>query len=138
MCIVNDMTLHFARTPYATMTALAVARALYRAKDLPGAKVQLQWVMQHALDNAYQQIARLRLAGLLYEEKAYHAAQKLLAIQPLKAFKWLYADRLGDILVAQNNFQAARRSYKEALDTLDINDLSARIVRLKLDALGSA
>ncbi|KVM64481.1 hypothetical protein WJ58_32310 [Burkholderia ubonensis] len=133
-----DMEDKYGGTPYAQMTALAAAKVLYAAGDAAGAKAQLQWAVDHAKDDEYRQIAKLRLASLLLDEKAYDAGLKLLSGTPIDAFKGLVADRRGDLLAAQGKADDARAAYKLALDSLPKEDMSARqLVQFKLDALGS-
>ncbi|KWN79776.1 YfgM family protein [Burkholderia ubonensis] len=133
-----DMEDKYSGTPYAQMTALAAAKVLYAAGDAAGAKVQLQWAVDHAKDDEYKQIAKLRLASLLLDEKAYDAGLALLSGTPIDAFKGLVADRRGDLLAAQGKADDARAAYKLALDSLPKEDMSARqLVQFKLDALGS-
>ncbi|PCE24382.1 tetratricopeptide repeat protein [Burkholderia ubonensis] len=133
-----DMEDKYSGTPYAQMTALAAAKVLYAAGDAAGAKTQLQWAVDHAKDDEYKQIAKLRLASLLLDEKAYDAGLALLSGTPIDAFKGLVADRRGDLLAAQGKADDARTAYKLALDSLPKEDMSARqLVQFKLDALGS-
>ncbi|AET89382.1 MULTISPECIES: tetratricopeptide repeat protein [Caballeronia] len=135
--VAADMEDKFGRTAYAQMTALAAAKSLYGAGNTAGAKAQLQWAIDHAKDDEYKQIAKLRLALVLLDEKNYDAGLKLLADQPLDAFKGVIADRRGDLLAAQGKRDDARTAYKVALDALPANDTSARqLVQFKLDALG--
>lgn len=132
-----DMEDKYGRTPYAQMTALAAAKVLYGAGDTAGAKAQLQWAADHAQDAEYNQIAKLLLASLLLDEKAYDAGLALLSGEPVDAFKGLVADRRGDLLAAQGKPDDARAAYKVALDSLPKEDMSARqLVQFKLDALG--
>ena len=42
-------------------------------------------------------VARLRLAGVLLDEKKYDEALKLLAAKPADAYAMLYADLRGDV-----------------------------------------
>jgi predicted negative regulator of RcsB-dependent stress response len=134
--VATDMEDKFSGTAYAQMTALAAAKALYAAGDEPGAKAQLQWAVDHAKDDEFKQIAKLRLASLLLDEKAYDAGLALLS-DPSDAFKGVVADRRGDLLAAQGKRDDARAAYKLALDSLPKNDASARqLIQFKLDALG--
>jgi predicted negative regulator of RcsB-dependent stress response len=127
----------FGRTAYAQMTALAAGKALYTAGDAAAAKAQLQWAIDHAKDDEYKQIAKLRLSLVLLDEKAYDAGLKVLADAPLDAFKGVVSDRRGDLLAAQGKRDDARAAYKLALDALPSSDTSARqLVQFKLDALG--
>ncbi|WP_323118742.1 tetratricopeptide repeat protein [Burkholderia alba] len=135
--VASDMEDKFGRTAYAEMTALAAAKSLYGSGDLAAAKAQLQWAIDHATDDDYKQIAKLRLATLLLDEKAYDTGLALLSGTPPEAFKALVADRRGDLLAAQGKSDDARTAYKLALDTLPKQDDSARqLVQFKLDALG--
>jgi predicted negative regulator of RcsB-dependent stress response len=134
--VATDMEDKFSGTAYAQMTALAAAKALYAAGDEPGAKAQLQWAVDHAKDDEFKQIAKLRLASLLLDEKAYDAGLALLN-DPSEQFKGVVSDRRGDLLAAQGKRDDARAAYKLALDTLPKNDASARqLIQFKLDALG--
>ncbi|SAK86830.1 membrane protein [Caballeronia temeraria] len=135
--VAADMEDKFGSTGYAQMTALAAAKSLYMAGNTAGAKAQLQWAIDHAKDDEYKQIAKLRLALVLLDEKNYDAGLKLLAEQPLEAFKGVIADRRGDLLAAQGKRDDARAAYKVALGALPENDTSARqLIQFKLDALG--
>jgi predicted negative regulator of RcsB-dependent stress response len=135
--VAGDMEDKFSGTAYAQMTALAAAKALYAAGDEPAAKIQLQWVIDHAKDDEFKQVAKLRLASLLLDEKAYDAGLALLAEPQSDAFKGVVADGRGDLLAAQGKRDDARAAYKLALDTLSKNDTSMRqLIQFKLDALG--
>ncbi|GAA4335532.1 tetratricopeptide repeat protein [Pigmentiphaga soli] len=128
----------YARTAYAPRAALLAAHAYAESGDTRSARAQLQWVIDHG-DDALAAVARLRLAGLLLDEKNPDEALSVLsAAEPPASFASLYADRRADILVAQGKRDEARAAYKEALDKLDpAADLRSSI-QLKLDALGGA
>jgi predicted negative regulator of RcsB-dependent stress response len=135
--VATDMEDKFGGTAYAQMTALAAAKALYQAGDEPGAKAQLQWAADHAKDAEFKQIAKLRLASLLLDEKAYDAGLALVEQPESDAFKGVVADSRGDLLAAQGKRDDARAAYKVALDALPKNDISTRqLIQFKLDALG--
>lgn len=133
-----DIESHFPHTPYAQMTAVLVARGLYQAGDVAGAKTQLQWTIEHAKDQEYAELARVRLAGILLDEKAYDDGLKLVADPASDAFKGLFADRRGDLLAAQGKRSDARHAYQIALEAFTGSDAQAQqLVQFKLDALGS-
>jgi predicted negative regulator of RcsB-dependent stress response len=134
----SDMESRFGGTAYAQMTALAAAKALYEAGDAAGAKAQLQWAIDHAKDGEYKEIAKLRLAGVLLDEKSYDAGLALLAGTPPEGFKGVVADRRGDLLAAAGKRDDARAAYQLALDSLAKSDTGGRqLIQFKLDALGS-
>jgi predicted negative regulator of RcsB-dependent stress response len=135
--IAADMEDKYSGTAYAQMSALAAAKSLYQAGDTAGAKAQLQWAADHAKDDEFRQIAKLRLAALLLDEKAYDAGLALLQQPESDAFKGVVADSRGDLLAAQGKHDDARAAYKLALDALPKNDISTRqLIQFKLDALG--
>jgi predicted negative regulator of RcsB-dependent stress response len=135
--VATDMEDRYSRTAYAQMTALGAAKALYGAGDEAGAKAQLQWVIDHAKDDEFKQIAKVRMASLLLDDKAYDQGLALLAEPQSDAFKGIVADGRGDLLAAQGKRDDARAAYKLALDSLSKNDSSARqLIQFKLDALG--
>lgn len=128
----------YPRTTYAQMTALVAARAQADLGDAASAKAMLQWAVEHAKDDEFRHVARVRLAGMLLDEKAYDAGLALLAVNPPERFAAQYADRRGDLLLAQDKRDEARAAYKQALDKLGERSPLKEVVRLKLDALGGA
>ena len=134
----GDIEDRFAGTPYAQMGALVAARAANDANDLKVAKAQLQWVIDHGRADEYKAIARLRMAGLLLDEKAYDEGLKVLAADMPEAFAALAADRKGDLLFAQNKIDEARSAYQSALDKTEAKNPARQLIQLKLDALGGA
>jgi len=101
------------------------------------AKTQLSWVAEKAYDEGYQALARLRLAGLLIEEKAYDQARTQLTGKAPAAFAPLMADRLGDIDMLQGNAAEAVKHYQKAWQGLEPNAEYRRLVAVKLAALGA-
>jgi predicted negative regulator of RcsB-dependent stress response len=133
-----DMQDKFGRSAYAQMSALAAAKAAFDANDLKSAKAQLQWVSDKGRDDEYKAIARIRLAGILLDEKAYDEGLKLLATDMPAQFAGLVADRKGDILVAQNKLEEARAAYQTALEKTEQKSPGRQLIQLKLDAIGGA
>ena len=131
----SDMSAKFAGTAYAQMGALAAAKNAFDANDTKAAKAQLQWVAEHGSDE-YKAIAKIRLAGILLDEKAFDEGVKVLAGDFPEQFAGAVADRKGDILVAQAKIEEARAAYKLALDKTDEKNPGRQLIQLKLDALG--
>lgn len=132
-----DMQERFPRTAYAQMTGLTAAKVAFDANDLKTAKVQLQWVIDHAGDAEYKALARVRLAGVLLDEKAYDEGLKLLTGDFPEPFAGVVADRKGDLLVAQGKLADARAAYGAALAKMEQRNPGRQLIQLKLDALGS-
>jgi predicted negative regulator of RcsB-dependent stress response len=131
-----DMEARFGRTTYAQMSALTAAKSAVDANDMATAKTQLQWIVAGSGDEEYKSIARIRLAGLLLDEKAYDEALKQVSGDFPAQFAGLAADRRGDILVAQNKLDEARAAYKLALEKTEEKNPGRQLIQLKLDAIG--
>lgn len=133
----TDIAEKFGRTAYAQMGALVAAKSAFDVNDLKTAKSRLQWVAENGNDE-YKAIARIRLAGILLDEKAFDEGLKLLSGEFPAAFAGAVADRKGDILAAQNKIEEARTAYKLALEKTDQKNPERQLIQLKLDALGNA
>lgn len=128
----------FGSTAYAPRAALTAAQVNIQIKDMARAKTQLQWVIDHARESGLQNVARLKLASILLDEKNYMEALKLLEATDDNVFIGLYADLKGDVLSAQGKTEEARAAYKQALDKIEAKSSYRNLVQIKLDALGSA
>ncbi|MEY4122398.1 MAG: hypothetical protein RLZZ457_1236 [Pseudomonadota bacterium] len=134
---VADIKDKFASTSYAQQAALLAAR-LYQIKSRPNdAKAQLTWVIDQSSDEGYQSLARLRLAALLIEDKAFDEARKQLSAKSPAAFAPLMADRLGDVDMLQNQTAEAVKHYQQAWKGFEPNAEYRRLVAVKLAALGA-
>ncbi len=127
---------NYGSTAYAVLAALASAKSDFDTGDLAAAKQRLQWVMANAKDQETGDIARLRLARVLLDEKNYTDALKLLEAKPVDSFSGLYADLKGDVLAAQGKRSEARIAYQAAFDKSDAASPLQQILQLKLDAMG--
>lgn len=134
----TDMQNKYSGTAYAQMAGMIASRSAFDAGDLKTAKAQLEWVVNNAIDDEYKAMARIRLAGILLDEKAYDAGMKLLAGEFPAPFVALAADRKGDILVGQGKREEARTAYQLALDKTDQGDPGRSLIQMKLDGIGGA
>jgi predicted negative regulator of RcsB-dependent stress response len=128
----------FSSTPYATRAALLAAQVNEQGKDKTRAKTQLQWVIDNAGEDDLKDVARLRLAAMLLDEKNYADALKLLDTKHPDSFDGLYDDLRGDVLSAQGKIDEARSSYKLAYEKIDPQSMYRNLIQMKLDALGTA
>ena len=126
----------FPKSGYTSRGVLIAAQTLANHGDLDSAVQQLQWLIKSSPDAALVQLSRLRLAGLLLEQQKYDQALAQLD-NPPPAFVGLYADRRGDILMAQGKNEEAAKQWERARAELG-NDPLAQIVQLKIDALAGA
>jgi predicted negative regulator of RcsB-dependent stress response len=128
------LTERYAGTLYASMGALAAAHFHFERGELKSAKAQLQWVLERSGAEDLRTLARLRLAGLLLDERAYDEALALLEEKPLEAYAALYAALRGDVLVAKEQPTEARAAYQLALEKA--SGALRESVQMRLDALG--
>jgi predicted negative regulator of RcsB-dependent stress response len=135
--VAGDIENKFGRSAYASLAALSAAKSFFDANDLRSAKAQLEWVVAHGNDE-HKNIAAIRLAGVLLDEKAYDEALKALAGAALPQFKTDVEDRKGDILAAQNKLEEARTAYKAALEAADKNNPGRQLIQLKLESIGGS
>jgi predicted negative regulator of RcsB-dependent stress response len=133
----GDMESKFGSTAYAPMAALVAAKSAFDANDLNAAKLQLKWASDHGADE-FRAVAKIRLAGVLLDEKAYDDALRVLTGDVPAQFAGAVADRKGDILAAQNKLAEARSAYQAALDATDKKNPGRQLIQLKLEALGGS
>ena len=131
-----DIKDKFASTVYAQQAGLLVGKVLYEKGNVDGAKAALTWVADKASDAGYQSLARLRLAGVLVETKAYDDALKQLAGTFPAEMQPLVSDRRGDIYLLQGKKAEAREAYAQAFKGLDERTEYRRLVEVKLNSLG--
>ena len=128
---------NYGSTSYAPMGALITAKVQFEGGDIQTAKAQLQWVVDNSREDELKHVARVRLAGVLLDEKNYDAGLKVLeAARPLH-FDGLYADRRGDLLLAQGKGAEARTAWQDALAKLDAKSTLRGSVQLKLELTGT-
>jgi predicted negative regulator of RcsB-dependent stress response len=127
----------YPRTMYATMGALVAARFHFDRNDAKSTKAQLEWVVEKAPTEDFRDIARLRLAAVLLDEKAHDEALKVLDAKHSPAYESQFAALRGDVLVAKNQPAEARTAYKLALEKAGNEQGAFReSVRMRLEALG--
>ena len=124
------------RSAYAAPAAWLAGQVNYAANDAKSALAQYQFALDHAKDDGTAQLARLRLAGLKFEEKDLDGALALLNDKFDPAFTGLAAQLKGDVLVAQGKKDEARTAYKLAVENLGEKSSLKPLVEMRLDALG--
>ena len=134
--IASQIVDRYSSTQYATLAALAAAKSDFDTGDLPAAKTRLQWVIENAKEEEVRDVARLRLARVLLDEKNAVEALKLLEAKHGESFTGLYADVKGDALLAAGKRTEARAAYQLALEKSDPASPLRQVLQLKVDALG--
>ena len=132
----TDMKERFPSTTFAAQSALLAAKSFQMTDKPDAAKAALQWASESASDQGSAQLARLRLANLQAQQKAFDEALKTLSKPFDPAFAGLASDVQGDIFAAQNKSQDAIKAYTDAWRQLEENSEYRRLVAAKLNALG--
>jgi predicted negative regulator of RcsB-dependent stress response len=132
----KDVQDKFGGTTYAQQAGLLAARVLAEKGKPDAAKSALQWVASEASDEGLQAVAKLRLAGMLVDAKAYDEALKQLDGGMPKQFVALAADRRGDIYQLQGKRDQARQEYTKAWQAFGPESEYRTLVEVKLTALG--
>ncbi|MBT0569236.1 tetratricopeptide repeat protein [Curvibacter sp. CHRR-16] len=133
-----DMGERYKGSFYTAQAGLRLAKLAYENGQADVAKNALQKVVDNASDAALVAAARLRLAQVLMEQKAYDQAQAQLTAKFPAGFDGLVADAQGDLYNLQGKTQEAVGSYQKALAALDANSSYRVIVDAKLATLGGA
>jgi len=131
-----DLRNSYAKTGYAAQAGLQAAKLLLDKGKADVAKQNLTWVAEQGSEPAYRDLARLRLAGLQLDAKAYDEASKTLDAIKSPEFAALVADRRGDALLLQDKRDAAKAEYQKALAGLEKTQDYRRVIEAKLATLG--
>lgn len=123
----------FGSTPYAGLSELVAAKALYQAGDAAAAMRALREAIAKAPDPAIAQIAALRLARIQVAEGQLDEADATLAAHDNSpAFAGEFAAVRGDLAAARGDAAAARAAYEQAIEK---GSGLSQLIRLKLDNL---
>ena len=136
--IFADMKERYPRTAFTAQGALLAAKTEFEKGQIDSARATLTWVAENAKETEIQTIARLRLAGVLLDEKKYDEALRQLDTANAGEFAALVADRRGDILLAQGKKDEAKAAYASAWKAMDPRVEYRRLIDAKLTALGAA
>jgi len=131
--LAGELMEKYGGTNYAVLGALLAARSSFEANDLKTARAQLSWAVERG-EPEVQDIARLRLAGIMLDEKEYDEALQTLMRKPVETFAPAYAELKADILLAQGNRAESRVAYREAFVLLKTQKQQAKT----LNASGEA
>ncbi len=133
----GDLQQRFPKTAFAAQGAMLAAKLQAEKGQADAAKANLGWVVAQVDDADLKAMARLRLAAVHAEAKAFDEAQKLLAEPVPPSFEALRADRQGDIHVLQGQKAEAVAAYQRAHAAMSDKVDYRRFVEAKLAALGA-
>jgi len=127
----------YAKTPYASLAALQMARARIESKQPELALNYLRYVMANGRPEGLKVIARERLARLLLDQgQAEEALTTIDGVTELSGYEARYAETRGDILVVLGRKDEAIKAYQQALEVLEEGLGDRYLLVLKLESLG--
>lgn len=136
--VFDDLKSRYPRTTYALQGALLAASVQHDKGQADAAAAALGWAAGQSSDAELRDLARLRLAAILAEQKKHDEALKQLDAIGTAAYAALVADRRGDVLAAQGKTAEAITAYQAAWKGLDDRLGYRRLVEAKLNALGGS
>lgn len=116
---------------------LVMAKLAYDKHDYAKAERELQKVVNTQLkDEGLQQIVKIRLADAQFAQKKYDEALKSLAAITVSEFKATAEEMQGDIYVAKNDVENAKKAYLSAWNKLIESKQERQILQIKLESVG--
>lgn len=131
----------FPGSVYADLAAMLSANLQFAEGDARNARAHLEWVSANGNDPVLRDLARLRLAAVMFDEGAGQDALKQLERAPVDGLRFRFDDLRGDILALDGKPAEARKAYQAALDSLAAQggapggDPLLEVIRVKLESL---
>ncbi|MEY4428549.1 MAG: hypothetical protein RLZZ182_1238 [Pseudomonadota bacterium] len=134
--VFSDLKGQYGGTTLSEQGALLAAQTLVSKGKSDEGRAALQWLVDSGKNPNLAAVGRLRLAGVLLDQKKYDEALSVVSASVPEEFKALAADRRGDILQAQGKKDEALKAYQEAYKAMDAKVEYRRFIEGKLTALG--
>ena len=134
--ISNKFKTEYASTPYAVKVVLLSAKYAAENNAFDSAATELQWVVNNAVDEFTQHLARTRLANVLVEQNKLDEAKSLVSIADKGSFESNYHEIEGDIARLKKDFITAKSAYEKALATIG-SDPYAQVLQLRINKMNS-
>ena len=134
--LADQLKKDYTNTYYGQALHLLLAEDAVKNGDLVSAENELTALVAQKPKDTLAFTARLRLGRVLYAEGKYDAAIIQLAPDVPAAYRSLFAELRGDVLVAQKQVVRARESYTEALSALPKDSSEQKeTLEMKLNSL---
>jgi predicted negative regulator of RcsB-dependent stress response len=136
--LTSQLQQDYARTPYADLAALALARFHVDAGRFADAEKYLESVMQGSRDDELRLVARLRLARVLRADGKPDLALATLAAASPGAAAAAFAEVRGDVLLDKGDRSGALAAFKEALAASTSGIVDKDLLQLKIASISGA
>lgn len=134
----NHLLSNYPNTVYGSVVALVQAKQAVDKGVIEEAKVKLQWVIENTSVKVYKQIAQLRLARVLAQQKEFKRGLAVLEDVNDKAFLPSIYEVRGDIYLLEGKSSQAKENYLLAEKLFPKTGLANPLLRMKLNELSSA
>ena len=132
----NGLLESYGSTVYAPLGALVASKAALAAGNLDEAAAKLKWIVDQSGRPEFDTIARVRLAGIYFDDgKLDDAIAVLDGAKPTERQNSLVLDRRGDVLAAKGDVKGARECWMKVLEAPYRGDPILKVVEYKLNAL---
>lgn len=131
----NNLIKNYNGTIYATVAHLILAKLYITQNQYAKAEDNLKFILASKTINTFKELARIRLARLYLENKAYERALTTLKTVDDAAYKGIVLEIQGDIYSAMSKEQEAKFAYNEATKLQKAQGLSNLFLEFKHDAL---
>ncbi|RYL25875.1 YfgM family protein [Acinetobacter piscicola] len=121
----------------AIQTQFTMAKLAYDQVDYAKAERELKKVENSKIDDkGILQAVKIRLADAQFAQKKYDEALKTLSAVNEPTFKSTAEEMKGDVYVAKNDIENAKKSYQAAWDALLERKQERQILQIKLESVG--
>lgn len=127
----------YPKTVYADAAELVLASHWVSLDKWDEARHVLEHVALHATMPALQQVARIRLARILIEQKAFDKALGYLDQMDSSVYKPLVDELKGDVYVATGRYPEADVLYSEARDEAKVRGIGNLFLDMKANELAA-
>lgn len=122
---------------HAIEAQFVMAKLAFDQKDYAKAERELKKVENSKIkDEGLKQIVKIRLADAQLAQKKYDEALKTLSTVNLPAFKATADEARGDIYVAKNDIENAKKAYQSAWNDVLESKQERQILQIKLESVG--
>ncbi len=133
----SDLQDQFPRATLTAQASMLAAKTFFDKDKAADAEKPLEWVVEHASDQAYVALARLRLSSLAIEKKDMAKARSLVEGKTVPpGFQPLFDDRMGDIALIEGKNDEAKTRFSSAFKGMDESTEYRRLIEVKLGTLG--
>ena len=136
--LVNELKSDYPKSTYAHYASMLAAKNAINKEQFSKAEEALTWVVDRSKDDVTVDLATMRLIQVKYTQKQYDEALALIKKEDESIYSFKLYEIKGDILLAQNDQDAAIDAYKKAKEISQKGEVMSPLLDFKLLNLGVA